>query len=68
MPSSLFQSPKPQNQNPLQMIAQFKKFAQGMNPAKAEEIVKQKLQSGEMSKEQFESLKKQAQDFMAFLK
>ena len=53
---------------PLQMIAQFKKFAQGMNPAKAEEIVKQKLQSGEMSKEQFESLKKQAQDFMAFLK
>lgn len=50
------------------MIAQFKKFAQNMNPAKAEEIVKQKLQRGEMSKEQFESLKKQAQDFIAFLK
>lgn len=50
------------------MIAQFKKFAQGMTPKKAEKIINQKLQSGEMSREQFESLKKQAQDFMAFLK
>lgn len=69
MPSSLFQN---QNQtpklNPLQMITEFKKFAQNMSPQKAEELVKQKLQSGEMTKSQFENLKKQAQDFMTFLK
>ena len=50
------------------MIAEFKKFAQNMSPQKAEELVKQKLQSGEMTQSQFESLKKQAQNFMAFLK
>lgn len=35
---------------------QFKEFAKNMNPQKAEELVKQKLQSGEMSQSQFEFL------------
>ena len=46
--------------NPFQMIKQFQEFAKGMTPQKAEEIIKQKLQSGEMSQQQFESLKSQA--------
>nr|DAV57929.1 MAG TPA: hypothetical protein [Caudoviricetes sp.] len=68
MPSSLFQNQNPQRQNPLQMIAEFKKFAKNMSPQKAEELVKQKLQSGEMSQAQFEQLKQQAQSFLSFLK
>ena len=50
------------------MIAQFKEFAKNMSPQKAEELVKQKLQSGEMSQSQFEQLKQQAESFMTFLK
>jgi hypothetical protein len=50
------------------MIAEFKKFAQGMTPQKAEQEINRLLQSGQMSQQQFEQLKEQAQDFMQFLK
>ena len=67
MPSSLFQNQSPQR-NPLQMIVEFKKFAKGMTPQQAEQEVNKLLQSGQMSKSQFEQLKQQAQQFMRFLK
>ena len=54
--------------NPLQMLAEFRRFASGITPQQAQTKVEELLQSGEMSQEQFESLKKQAQDFMALLK
>lgn len=66
MASSLFQNqPKtPMMNNPLHMIGELKKFmSSGITPEKAEEIVMNKINSGEMSKEQFEHLKSQAQQF-----
>lgn len=46
------------------MIGELKKFmSSGITPEKAEEIVMNKINSGEMSKEQFEHLKSQAQQF-----
>lgn len=54
--------------NPLQMLAEFRRFASGITPQQAQAKVEELLQSGQMSQEQFESLKKQAQDFMEFLK
>lgn len=54
--------------NPLQMLAEFRRFASGITPQQAQTKVEELLQSGQMSQEQFESLKKQAQDFMEFLK
>lgn len=56
----LGQRQNPQQNNFLQMINQFKQFSQGMTPQKAEEIIKQKLQSGEISQQRFEQLKQQA--------
>jgi len=54
--------------NPLAMIAEFRKFAQGMTPEKAQQQVQQFLSSGRMSQAQFEQLKQQADEFMKFLK
>lgn len=54
--------------NPLQMLAEFRRFAAGITPQQAQTKVEELLQSGQMSQEQFESLKKQAQDFMALLR
>lgn len=69
MASSLFRNLPPRRpNNPLQMIAEFKKFAQGMTPQKAEQEINRLLQSGQMSQQQFEQLKEQAQTFMQFLK
>lgn len=53
---------------PLQMLAEFRRFASGITPQQAQTKVEELLQSGQMSQEQFESLKKPAQDFMEFLK
>ena len=52
-----------QQNNPIQLINEFQKFAKGMTPQKAEQIIKQKLQSGEISSEQFEQMKQQAMQF-----
>ena len=50
------------------MIAEFRKFAQGMTPEKAGAEIEKLLTSGRMTKEQFEELKEQAKFFMQFLK
>lgn len=70
MASSIFgANPMQQTQpasNPIQMIAQFRQFAKSMTPQKAQQQIEQMLASGQMSREQFESLRKQAislQDF-----
>lgn len=69
MASSLFRNLPPRMpNNPLQMLAEFKKFARGMTPQKAEQEIIRLLQSGQMSPQQFEQLKEPAQDFMQFLK
>lgn len=54
--------------NPIAMIAEFRKFAQGMTPEKAGAEIEKLLTSGRMAKEQFEELKEQAKFFMQFLK
>ena len=53
--------------NPLQMLAEFRRFAASMTPQQAQAKVEELLQSGQMSQEQFETLKKQAQDFIRML-
>lgn len=54
--------------NPLAMLAEFKRFAAGMTPQKAQEQIEQLLASGQMSKEQLADLQNQAKDFLQFLK
>lgn len=54
--------------NPITMIAEFRKFAQGMTPEKAQQQVQQLLSSGQMTQEQFQQLQAQAKEFMQFLK
>lgn len=54
--------------NPLQMISEFRKFAQGITPQGAKAEVEKLLQSGQMSQQQFEQLKQQAESFAKFLK
>nr|DAJ81037.1 MAG TPA: Protein of unknown function (DUF2680) [Caudoviricetes sp.] len=54
--------------NPLAMISEFRKFAAGMTPAGAKQKVEQLLASGQMTQEQFEQLKAQAEQFSQFLK
>lgn len=57
-----------QQRNPLALLAEFKKFAQGMTPEKAQQQIQQLLSSGEMTQDQFQQLQAQAKDFMQFLK
>lgn len=54
--------------NPLAMVAEFRKFAAGMTPQKAEAEINRLLSSGQMSKEQFANLKEQAKMFAQFLR
>lgn len=54
--------------NPLALVSQFRKFAASMTPEKAEEEVMRLLNSGQMTKEQFEELKDTAGWLMQFLK
>ena len=54
--------------NPLAMVSEFRKFAAGMTPQKAQQEIGRLRTSGQMSKEQFADLQKQAKDFMQFLK
>lgn len=56
-----------QGDNPMAMLQEFRKFAQGMTPQKAQQQVQQMLSSGQMSQQQFQQLQTQAQDFMRFL-
>lgn len=54
--------------NPLAMFGEFRKFARGMTPQKAQQEIERLLQSGQMSQEQFQQLQEQAKEFMQFLK
>lgn len=62
MASSLFPN-KPQQNSPFEMFNKFKEFAKGVTPQQAEETIKKKLESGEISKQQFENLVSQAKRF-----
>ena len=53
--------------NPLAMLAEFRKFAASMRPQRAQQQVEQMLANGTMSQEQFQQLQQQARDFMALL-
>lgn len=53
--------------NPLTLLAEFKKFAQGMTPQGAQKQIQQMLSSGQMTQEQFQQLQEQAKDFMRML-
>lgn len=54
--------------NPLSMVAEFRKFAAGMTPQKAEAEINRLLSTGQMSKDQFASLQEQAKMFAQFLR
>lgn len=54
--------------NPLAMVAEFRKFAAGMTPQKAEAEINRLLSSGQMSQDQFAQLKEQAKAFAQFLR
>lgn len=54
--------------NPLAMVAEFRKFAAGMTPQKAEAEINRLLSSGQMSQEQFAQLQEQAKAFAQFLR
>lgn len=54
--------------NPLAMVAEFRKFAAGMTPQKAEAEIRQMLSDGRMSKDQFAQLQEQAKTFAQFLR
>lgn len=60
-------SPRPSN-NPLAMIAEFRKFAAGMTPQKAQQQIQEMLSDGRMSQDQFQQLQRQAQEFARFLR
>lgn len=60
-------SPRPSN-NPLAMIAEFRKFAAGMTPQTARQQIREMLADGRMSQDQFQQLQRQAQEFARFLR
>lgn len=62
------QPQRPQANNPLAMISEFRKFAAGMTPEKAKQQIEQLLSSGQMTQEQFQQYQQQASEFMKFLK
>lgn len=54
--------------NPLAMMAEFKRFASGMTPERAEQEINRLLQTGQMSQQQYAALKDQAQAFIQLLR
>ena len=53
--------------NPIAMMAEFRKFAANMTPQRARQQVEKLLADGTMSQDQFQQLQQQAKDFLAFL-
>lgn len=53
--------------NPIAMMAEFRKFAVNMTPQRAQQQVEKLLADGTMSQDQFQQLQQQAKDFLAFL-
>ena len=60
-------TPTQQQSNPLQMINQFQQLASKMTPEQAQQMVLQKLNSGEITEQQFSNAVQQARQFAAFL-
>ena len=58
---------QPGGNNPLAMLAEFRKFAQTMTPQKAQQQIQQMLSSGQMSQQQFQALQSQAKQFADFI-
>ena len=56
------------NSNPMQMLQQFAQFKQQMQGRDPRAMVEQLLASGQMTQQQFDQLKKQAQMLQGFLK
>lgn len=54
--------------NTMALLAEFKKFASGMTPQKAQQEIERLLSSGQMSQSQFQQLQEQAKQFVQFLK
>lgn len=70
MASSLFQNQQGNQMpnNPFKLIGEFKKFlSTGITPEKARQALMEKIKSGEMSQEQFENLKAQAQQIQGMI-
>lgn len=69
-PLTQFLGPRPgkTGNNPLAMLTELRKFAQGMTPQRAEQEINRLMQSGQMSQQQFEALKAQAEEIMQYLK
>lgn len=72
-------SPQQSRQNPskggfgrlgdvMGLVSQFRKFAQNVTPEKAEAEIARLLSSGQMSHEQFQELKANAEFILNFLK
>lgn len=53
--------------NPIAMMAEFRKFTANMTPQRAQQQVEKLLADGTMSQDQFQQLQQQAKDFLAFL-
>lgn len=53
--------------NPIAMMAEFRKFSANMTPQRAQQQVEKLLADGTMSQDQFQQLQQQAKDFLAFL-
>ena len=53
--------------NPIAMMAEFRKFAANMTHQRAQQQVEKLLADGTMSQDQFQQLQQQARDFMTFL-
>lgn len=66
-PLNDFFQPRSATESPMQMLAEFQRFSQGMTPEKARQQVEQLLTSGKMSRQQFDALQQQAKAFMQFL-
>lgn len=65
-PLNDFFQPRSVPGNPMQMLTEFQRFAQGMTPQKARQQVEQLLTSGKMTRQQFDALQQQAKAFMQF--
>ena len=69
-PMTDFLQPRPSARqlpsNPMAMLAEFRQFMALTSPQRAEQEVKQLLASGQMSAQQFEELKRQAQTLMPY--
>ena len=53
--------------NPIAMMAEFRKFAANMTPQRAQQQDEKLVADGTMSQDQFQQLHQQAKDFLAFL-